>query len=401
MGIRRFIGLMSGTSCDGMDAALVEVEGRGLGLRARCVGRLRAEYPEGLRQALLGLMAPAATTTEALARAHALVGEAFAETVVRLLEATGTSPGEVSAAGFHGQTVCHLPPRGDGANGVSLQIGDAARIAASCGIPVVSDFRAADLALGGQGAPLVPWTDWILFRAPSGDRVMLNLGGIANLTHLPAGAPLDEVAAWDTGPGCMVLDEIARRWTGDPRAFDRDGGLSRGGTPDEELVERLLGHPFFSVPPPRSAGREEFGRGFADRMWEEGERRALQGADLMATAARLTARSVGDALRRLPTGERPVEVLLCGGGSRNPTLVEMLREERARWRWRLVDELGIPAESKEAVSFALLAAACLDGEPANLPQVTGASRPCVLGKITPGAARPGREQGAGDDAGSR
>jgi len=390
--MRRFLGLMSGTSGDGVDGTLVEVRGRGVAMRVRFLHRARVAYPPALRRTLLDLMAPAATRTETLARTHAAVGEVFAACAVRVLEESGMAAAAVSAIGSHGQTVCHLPEPGEDGPGVTLQIGDAARIAARTGIATVSDFRAADVACGGRGAPLVPWTDLVLFGAGETTRILQNLGGIANLTLLPAGGGPDEVEATDTGPGCMLLDELARRVTGDPEGIDRDGAISAAGTADPGVLEALLDHPFFRLPPPKTAGREEFGRGFAEAAWEAMERRALSPADRLATAARLTARSVADAYRALGgaggAGGR-VEVILCGGGARNPTLVRMLREERPEWTFRPIEDFGIPAEGKEGVSFAMLAAAHLDGVPANLPRVTGASEPCVLGSLTPGRSGTG------------
>ena len=397
--VRRIIGLMSGTSCDGVDAAWVEVRGQGLQMKVKFLAHRHHPYPKGLQRRLLAVMAPAETTTEELCELNALVGEAFGAAA---LEVMGQTCGCLPAAdliGSHGQTVCHLPPvlprrhrrtrdgsPGSRSTGSTLQLGDPAVIAARTGVPVVSNFREADVALGGQGAPLVPWTDYVLFRDPHRSRVIQNIGGIANLTYLPAGGAPEDVIAFDTGPGNMIIDELVRRMTGGRRSYDRDGRIASEGHVDRGWVRRWMKAPFFRKRPPKSCGREQFGAAFVDRTVTARDI-SNRGKDLVASATALTARTIADAYERfLPTGpEGPQidEVILCGGGAKNTTLSRALTVELRNIPVLNVDVLGIPGQAKEAVSFAMLAAACVDRVPANLPRVTGASRPAILGRVTP------------------
>jgi anhydro-N-acetylmuramic acid kinase len=382
---RRIIGLMSGTSCDGVDAVLTEITGRGLSMRVKLIGHHHRAYPQTLRSRLLKAMAPAETSTQEICALNVDVGEAFAAATRDLTRRLECSKATVELIGSHGQTICHLPPSGK-KRGSTLQIGDAGVIATRTGVAVASDFRQADVALGGQGAPLVPWTDYVLFRDRRRARVVQNIGGIANLTYLAAGGELDDVSAFDTGPGNMVIDEIVRRVTGGRQALDRNGRRAARGQIDPALLGRWLRQPYFRRRPPKSCGREEFGARFVERTLRQTDLRKRPD-DVIATATALTARSIGRAYGQfLPTRiGRPVidQIVLCGGGARNTTLREMLADEIPEAEIVLIDAFGIPDQAKEAVSFAMLAAACVDGVPANLPRVTGASRPAILGSITP------------------
>ncbi len=384
---------MSGTSCDGVDAALVAIGGRGLRMRVEPLGCVHTAYPEALRRRLLAVMAPAATRTEELAGLHADVGRFLARAARRAIDRLGRGRG-VDLIGCHGQTVCHLPGRAEGRAG--LQIGEAAFIAAACGTPVVCDFRQADFAAGGQAAPLVPWTDLVLFGDRRLSRAIQNIGGIANVTYLPAGAGPADVVAFDTGPGNMIIDELVRIVTGGRRSYDRDGRMAAAGRPLQPVLDRWLRHPFFARGLPKSAGREEFGRAFVERELPRLRAASRRAEDWIATATAFTARTIAEAYRRfLPGrgGERsrrlarrnvltPVdEVIVAGGGAANATLLAMLAAELPGTPVRTMDAVGIPIAAKEAISFAMLAAAFMDGVPANLPQVTGARRPAVLGKL--------------------
>lgn len=381
-GRRKFIGLMSGTSCDGVDAALVEIAGSGLKMRVAFLDHYYTPFSDALRNALLAVMAPARTRTEDLASLNMEVGQTFAECASRLMEQAGTGPDQIAAIGSHGQTICHLPD-GDGDHRpCTYQIGEPAVIAAECAATVVADFRAADLALGGQGAPLVPWTDYILFASKETTRILQNIGGIANLTYLPVGQGPDSVIAFDTGPGCMVIDAMMRRLSERKHDFDPDGQYAARGSPDIKSVEKTMQLPYFKQPPPKSAGREQFGKSFVSGMRQLMRNRGLSKYDQLATGTLLTARSIAQAYRVQPGIDlHSVEVILCGGGARNATLLKMLQAELPDTEFKMVDDLGIPLQAKESVSFAMLAAACLDGIPANLPQVTGARRHALLGKI--------------------
>ncbi len=380
-GRRKFIGLMSGTSCDGVDAALVEIDGSGLDMHVAFVAHRHVEYAEPLRNALLAVMAPAKTRTEDLAGLNVQLGEEFARCARQLMEQAGVRADQLTAIGSHGQTICHMPDGDDHHPRCTYQIGESAIIAAQTGAAVVADFRAADLAVGGQGAPLVPWTDYILFRSEDRPRIVQNIGGIANLTYLPAGRRPEDTIAFDTGPGCMVIDSIIRRLTQKRHRFDPQGLYASRGRPDMTCVDKMMQLPFFRQPPPKSAGREQFGRAFVSGMRELMSGRGLSKYDMLATGAMLTARSIAHAYKIHLDPPQRVEVILCGGGAQNMTLVSMLQGELPETEFKTVEDFAIPLQAKECVSFAMLAAACIDGVPANLPQVTGASRSAVLGKI--------------------
>ncbi len=382
----KVVGLMSGTSMDGLDAVLLEVEGADpASFRWELVAFRSADYPGARRQRIRE--AAEGGTPADLCRLHADLGEWLAEATLALLEEAAVAPDEVAAVGSHGQTVWHEPPT-RGRRGASLQLGDPATVAERTGIPVVSDFRARDLAAGGHGAPLVPFADRLLFAAPGRRRALQNLGGIGNVTWLPpredARSPL---LAFDTGPGNVLLDLAAEEASAGRLRCDMDGALAARGTADEAAVEALMGMPFFAEAPPRSTGREAFGGAVVAQVaghLEPG--RPDDGwPDVLATLTRFTARSVGDAYRRwvLPRGVD--EVILTGGGAHNPALVEALRDELAPVPVRAGGgALGLPGDAREAAAFAVLAWAHLHAVPANVPEATGAAGPRVLGSLTPG-----------------
>jgi anhydro-N-acetylmuramic acid kinase len=404
----RVAGLMSGTSVDGVDVAIVDITGRAAELLA--FGMF--PYPAALRREVFRLFEPGAATIADLCQANFAIGEAFAEALIALADKAGIGLDTIDLVGSHGQTVWHEPPVGStsGASkpptGSTLQIGEPSVIAQRTGITTVADFRPRDMAAGGQGAPLVPLADLFLFGHKTRARAVQNIGGIANLTYLPAGLAWDglsprprkdtktpthraqtcatkDVLAFDTGPGNMVMDRLAQLVSGGKMHFDRDGLLARAGLVNEKLLAGLLRHPFLSRRPPKSTGREEFGVAFADRYYDRACATGLAASDILATAAAFTARSIALAYRKfLP--KLPDEVILCGGGARNPTLVDMLADELAPAEVVLMDSLGIDADAKEAISFAILAAATIRGLPGNIPSATGAAEAVVLGKIVPG-----------------
>jgi anhydro-N-acetylmuramic acid kinase len=382
------VGLMSGTSLDGVDAALVEIEGEGVeDVRFRLVHWLTAPFDEARREAIHGAIL--AGSAERLCGLDADLGEWLAEAATRVCEEAGVPRERVDAVGSHGQTVWHRPPSG-GRRGATLQLGDPATIAERTGIAVVADFRTRDMAAGGQGAPLVPWVDRLLFSLPDRARALQNIGGIGNVTWVPPRGSAEASLAFDTGPGNALMDTAVEIATGGRMSFDRDGKLGAQGEVDETLLADLLRHPYFAAEPPKSTGREEFGRPFVERLIAatapEGDRDWL---DLVATLTELTARSIADAYRRwiIPRGVE--QVVLTGGGARNPTLVRRIRSLLDPLEVVGGEVLGVDPECKEAVAFAVLAWAHLRGIPANVPTATGARGPRVLGSFTPGVATGG------------
>lgn len=385
----RIIGLMSGTSADGIDAALVEITGQGRRTQVRLLRFLCVPYTPEMRAAVLRLCDPKTAVVADLCALHAALGERFAEAARRVAEAADLSLRDVDAIASHGQTIWHQPtpyPIGDTQARGTLQIGSPAVIAAQTGCTVVSDFRSADMALGGQGAPLIPYADWALLTSDVEARAVQNIGGIANVTYLPKNAEREAVLAFDTGPGNMILDALVRRFTGGAQAFDRDGARAAQGEVSSRLLNHLLEHPFYALPPPKSTGREMFGEAYADAVLVHARRLRLPAVNLLATVTALTAESIARAYRDFLAPRGGVQtVIVGGGGSHNKTLMRMLAERLAPARLTTHAEFGIPDDAKEALAFALLGYETLHHRPSNIPSATGASRPAVLGSITPGA----------------
>ena len=392
-------GVMSGTSADGVDVALVKVtETRGTKfarrssaahrrkspsrVRFQLLGHVGCPYPRGLRAAVLDSMNAGSARVADLARLNFLLGEVYADAV---LSAQRKFDVRVELVGCHGQTIFH---QGDAQTflgrrvAVTWQTGEGAVVAARVGVPVVSDFRPADMAVGGKGAPLVPFFDYLLFQDPRLGRIVQNIGGIANLTAIPAGASSAEVIAFDTGPGNMVIDAVTERLFAIP--FDRDGRIAASGKVLEEVVKSQLRKPFFRQKPPKTAGREDFGREFVLAFLRNCGRPAKE--DVVATATALTARSIADAAQRFVIASRRAyqEFIVGGGGASNPTLMAMLANELKPLGLclRLSDEFGVPSAAKEAMAFALLAYETWNRRPSNVPSATGAKRPAILGKIS-------------------
>ncbi len=383
---RKIIGLMSGTSVDGIDAALVELCGDGTRSDVRLLGFGFTRFPGDLRREILELNDPVSGRVDRICRMHAVLGEWFATAALAVCEETGIPATDVDAIGSHGQTVHHQPELFE-AFGVSvratLQLGDPSVIAERTGLTTVADFRARDVAAGGQGAPLVPLVDFLLFRSEQAGRVMLNIGGIANVTVLPRACEAHEVFAFDTGPGNMLIDGLVSALTDGEKRYDVDGAMAREGTVYGPLLNELMEHPFLTTDPPKSTGRESFGRALADRVLRDG--RDVSGPDLVRTATAFTARSIVGALDRFVSPHCQVrEVVMSGGGADNPALVDMLNEALGPVDLVRVDALGIPSDAKEAVAFAVLANETLEGRVGNLPRVTGASRSVVLVAVIPG-----------------
>ncbi|MFY0545830.1 anhydro-N-acetylmuramic acid kinase [Brevibacillus sp. H7] len=386
------VGLMSGTSLDGVDAALVAIhtDEREDIVGVRLLGFHYLPYSDELRQLLMSLCRVETARLDQLVTAHFGLSEWYAEAVRQLLERSGMRAAEVDALCMHGQTVWHIAGRTTfpGPNGAvdvraSLQIGELSTLAERTGIPVVGNFRARDLAADGEGAPLVPYADYILFRDPLKGRLLQNIGGIANVTVLPAGARIDDLLAFDTGPGNMVIDQIIHHVTGGRQRFDEGGKMAASGTVCEELLQQLLADPYYAQLPPKSTGREVYGHAFAEQLLAEGEKRQLSGADLTATATALTAATITQAYRQFVFPSTSVdEVIVSGGGAHNQTLLRMIRNQLpAGVTLTTSQQFGVPDDAKEAIAFAILGHETLMGRPGNVPSVTGARRAVPLGNI--------------------
>jgi anhydro-N-acetylmuramic acid kinase len=383
VGRRLALGLMSGTSTDGVDAALVELRGPAQQPRLRLLAFVSNPYPQAVRERLLHVATGEPTTAGAISQLNFLLGELFAEAALRACRRAGISPGRLAVIGSHGQTIYHQGARTlEAGRSVSstLQIAEPAVIAERTGVPVVADFRTADLAAGGQGAPLVPMVDYLLLRDAREGRVALNIGGIANITLIPADARPEEVFGFDTGPGNMVIDALVRHFTRGKKAYDAGGGLAARGRVIEPLLAELLRLPFFRQRPPKSAGREQFGAEYVRRHFLR--RRGAPPQDLLRTATELTARTIADALERFVFPRVKVHrLIVSGGGAHNRLLVSRLGELLSNLSVDLSDKYGLPVDAKEAIAFAVLADRTLHGLPGNLPRVTGARQPVVLGKV--------------------
>ena len=372
---------MSGTSLDGIDASLVRLRRTRGGLHISRIAFHHQPFPRGVKAALLSNSTREGSNVEDIARLNFLHGELSAEVVKKVARKAGVPLARLDLIGSHGQTISHLPGpvRFLGRNiSATLQIGDPSVIAVRTGVVTVGDFRVGDVAAGGQGAPLVPYFDWLMFRSRTRNRMVLNIGGIANMTLLPPGCAQGEVRAFDTGPGNMVVDALMRRLYGRP--FDANGYTAMSGEIIGSLLSSTMKHPYFRRSLPKSTGREEFGERFvASFLRKAGKARKR---DIIATASLVTTLAVYDASRRYARGGRRVDdLIVSGGGTKNRFFLAVLKELFGNDTVKLTDEFGIPSGEKEAICFAVLAFETLSGRAANLPSVTGASHSVVLGKI--------------------
>jgi anhydro-N-acetylmuramic acid kinase len=354
----RVAGIMSGTSLDGIDVAIVEIRGR----QVETIGFTETPYPEAVRAAILAV-SDTETHTAAISRLNYQLAELYAKAVIRATKRFGP----VALIGCHGQTIYH-----EGRSN-TLQIGEPAVLAERCGVPVVSNFRARDIAAGGQGAPLVPYVDYLLFRHATRNRVALNIGGIGNITVLPAGCAPEDVVAFDTGPGNMVIDALASEYSGGKQRYDRGGKFAESGTVNTALLDELLRDPYYRRKPPKSAGREQYGAAFVARLKATG----LPVPDLIATATVLTAATIAMAVGRTS------ELIASGGGVQNPQIMGHLAGFLPGVAISTSTDHGVDAGAKEAVAFAILAHETWRGKTSNLPSATGARRAVILGSITP------------------
>jgi len=370
------IGLMSGTSCDGVDAVLVRLKGSGTATAMKLLEHQGFPYPGGLRARLLREHLDA----REICLLNFELGERFSD-AARALIVTAEAQGEtVDFIASHGHTVAHFPPPGQDGVG-TLQIGESAVIAERTGVPVVSDFRPRDMAAGGQGAPLVTYPDWVLFRKPGRTVACLNIGGIANFTVVTEA--FEEIVAFDTGPGNMIIDGTVRLLSKGVKDMDENGRSAARGKVIDEYLDYLVNHPYFDRVPPKSTGREEFGVAVYLRD-AIASRRDHSFDDLVATATVAVAKTIADAYRRFVAPRFNIDhVIVGGGGALNPSLMKLLKKELGEVRVFTTDQYGIPIAAREAIAFAILGNETLQDHPANVPQATGAQHAVVLGKITP------------------
>jgi anhydro-N-acetylmuramic acid kinase len=375
------LGIMSGTSADGIDVALVRFSAQG----PRLDNFMSHPFPARVREAILRLGEGQPTTTGEISQLHFLLGEVFADAALAACRKFRLPPARISWIGSHGQTVFHrgVPVQFCGWPVAStMQIGDPSVIAVRTGIVTVGDFRPADMAAGGQGAPLVPFVDYLLYRHRGRGRATLNIGGIANVTVIPRAAGIKKVFAFDTGPGNMVIDALVRHYTGGRRQFDRDARMARRGKLLPLLLESLLRDSYFRKPPPKSTGREQYGEKYLRALLSHPEARRGRAEDVIHTATILTAVSVSEAFRRFVLPRTKVaELILSGGGAHNPVLRAQIKAALPAIELRGSAELGIPEDAKEAYAFAVLGRQTLRRGPGNVPGATGARRAAVLGKI--------------------
>ena len=377
-------GIMSGTSADGIDVAVVRIAAAKPRPQLTLLAHEGFAFPIELRHKVLAAMNAASTSTPELARLNWRLGLAYAEAVLATVKRHKI---ELDLVGCHGQTLYHQPRAAMYAGrrfACTWQAGEAAAIAAALGVPVVSNFRPADMLAGGQGAPLVPLLDYVLFADGKRGRVLQNIGGIANLTAIPAGASQHEVIAFDTGPGNMVMDALAQELFG--KAFDRNGALAAEGAVLSPVLAAALRNPYFQLKPPRTAGREQFGREYAAKFLAACKRHSAKPEDALATAAALTAETIAGSYRRYVHRKMKggVDYIVSGGGARNHTLMAMLarRLEPLGCELAASEQFGMPVEAKEAAAFALLAWQTWHRLPGNVPAATGAARPAILGQVT-------------------
>ena len=373
---RLVVGLMSGTSADGIDAALVEIEGNYLDTVVKLLAFDTIPYPDDVGDVVRNLHAG---TTQQVCEMNFRLGDLFAEAALNVIRKAGKKPSDVDLIGSHGQTIYHMPDAMPPSRS-TLQVAEPSVIAEKTGVVTVADFRVRDVAAGGFGAPLIPYADFLLFRDPGRIRALQNIGGIGNVTLVTPS--IEGVFGFDTGPGNILLDEFVRSMTNNRKQFDEGGSLARDGKVEEEVLSNLLDHPYFEIPPPKTTGREVFGSDLVRKLISVTP--PDHHGDMLATLTAFTAHSIKISYEQFVFPRTRVdEIILSGGGSRNNYLVESIQALFEPIPVRLSDEFGIPADAKEAIGFAILANETISGNPSNIPSATGAARPVVLGKIVP------------------
>jgi anhydro-N-acetylmuramic acid kinase len=383
---RLVVGLMTGTSLDGVDAALVEIIGSGLFTQIRLKHFNSAPFDSRVRDQLLKVASGKLVPAQIISHLNFLLGILYSEAVFKLCKEARIDIHQLDLIGSHGQTIFHQsePSLFCGRRIAStLQIGEPSFLAENTGITTISDFRPRDMAAGGKGAPLIPYVDYILFRDLRLGRVLLNIGGIANLTSVPASAKMIQVKAFDTGPGNMVIDALVRRFTEDERKFDHRGNIARSGKVISTLLESLLADPYFALKPPKTAGREQFGEPFVSKLLGQAGFHRFE--DLVCTATEVTAQSIARAITEFVLPQAHMDqLIISGGGAHNDFLLQRLLALLPQLGVSRSDDFGIPADAKEAIGFAILANETLNLHSGNVPSATGARHPVVLGKVVCG-----------------
>lgn len=380
--------MMSGTSVDGVDAALVEISGTDSEPKVKLLAFENKPYPPQVREKIFSLFTPANATVDKVGYMNFLLGEIYAKSALSVIEKAGMKPEEIDVIGSHGQTIWHapIPESPDGIPvAYTVQIGEGSVIAERTGILTVSDFRVADMAAGGQGAPLVPFSEYLLYRREKETILLQNIGGIGNMTVMPAGAKPRDVFAFDTGPGNMIIDAVISAVTGGEKTYDAGGETAAKGKVCNALLDILKEEPYYRQPLPKTTGREHFGVQYTEKILSWWKENPIPVEDLLATVTDLTAYSIADAYERYVLPKyRASEIIVGGGGSYNATLLRFMKERFAPHgiAVRTQEDLGLSSDAKEAVAFALMADCCMRGRANTLPSVTGAEHPAVMGKIS-------------------
>ncbi|MEH7179133.1 anhydro-N-acetylmuramic acid kinase [Neobacillus vireti] len=377
------VGLMSGTSLDGIDAALVSIKEENEKFDIKLISFSTLGFSGVMKEKLLELCNPERARIQDISSMNMLLGELFADAAKKVVAEAGLNMNQIDIISSHGQTIFHQPEAveiDDHPITSTLQIGDIAVIAERTGVMTIGDFRTRDMAAGGQGAPLVPYADYLLFKNPAFGRVLVNIGGIANITVLPAGCDEQAVLAFDTGPGNMLIDAFTELATDGKQSFDQNGDIAAGGKVNEEWLKELLAHPYYQLEPPKSTGRELFGHDYAQRLWKESSHLTVE--DRIATITELTAQTLANGITHYIEKGKIEEVLISGGGWHNKTLLKSLRNSLPQHiTMDSTEQVGLSGDAKEAIVFALLGYQCFMKRTNNLPAATGAKKPVIMGKI--------------------
>jgi len=385
---RNIIGLMSGTSYDGIDACLVNITGNGCSTKIDIIGFEIFPYKEQIRKLIIEASQETTGTVGKICQLNFTLGKLFADAARQIAEKLSIPLSEIDIISSHGQTIYHissLKENTDKEVKSTLQIGEPSVIAQETGVTTVADFRTRDIAAGGEGAPLVPYADFILFGREGISRAIQNIGGISNVTFLPDTGDIEKIVAFDNGPGNMIIDRFAEIMTDGKWKYDKDGEMASKGKLNHNLLERLCTHPYLSKPLPKSTGREDFGIQFSDELFKELREDNIDVFDAIKTITAFTAKSISDSYKKfiLPSN-KITEVIISGGGTLNPVLLQYLKDYLRNISINKIDDFGIPSEAKEALSFAILANETICGNPSNVPSATGARKSVILGKIIPG-----------------